>query len=631
MQRWFQWISFKKISTPEEFDALVSRVERMAHRNPGFYRSRLRLLACLGYVYILVVFILLFAGLWGIRLYLTTIQDQETIESLNYVTILVGFSLLRLFFVRLDRPKGIPLTRQQVPELFAMLDELASVMKAPKLNNVILNGELNAGIVQRPRLGFIGWQSNYLLMGLPLMQALSPQQCKAVLAHELAHLCGDDGRASAWIYQIRRTWYDLAEQFEYSSGGFLFYRFFSWYGPFFRAFSFVHARAQEYEADQQVIEVVGGHHLAEALIWLYVYDHLLLKEYWSTHYHRALHQPEPDDDSISQILQVLRSGLSPDQYRNWLALCLARQTTNASTHPCLAERLERLDYIPAELAPPELNATVLLGDKFADLTTQLNQFQKQKETEEWADDHDYSQHQLAWLYRLNQKPEHLLTPEEKMKRASTTWQLQDQQQALSMFQSIIAENPNQVSARYWVGYLLTEDGQTDGVIHLEFAMDHDPSLVIPACRQLYGYYHQRYQPDLAGPYKQRWQHHQKVWKMALAERSKFAQDTQYKPHGLPDAEIRQLTEYFSSYPEIKSVYLAQRGLERFPECPYFVFGMTRHPFHGKKHDFYSNQKLKGLINCAIAFSSDYVLHFLDELVNWERLKRLPGAKIYPQR
>ncbi|QUY44611.1 M48 family metallopeptidase [Acaryochloris marina] len=630
MQRWFQWISFRKISTPEEFDALVYRVETMAQRNPSFYRSRLRLLACLGYIYILAVFVLLFAGLWGIRLYLTAIQDQDMIESLNYVTILVGFSLLRLFFVRFDRPKGIPMTRKQVPELFAMLDELALAMKAPKLNNVILNGKLNAAIVQRPRFGLIGWQSNYLLIGLPLLQALSPQQCKAVLAHELAHLCGDDGRASAWIYRIRRMWYDLAERFEHSSGGFLFDRFFRWYGPFFRAFSFVHARAQEYEADRRAAGIVGAHHQAEALIWLYVYDHLLLKEYWSTHYRRTLHQSEPDDDSISQILQVLRSGMSLDQYRRWLALCLAQQTTNASTHPCLSERLERLAYSPVELLPPKLNATVLLGDTFPDLTAQLNQFQKQEETEEWVDDHDYSQHQLAGLHRLNQRPEHLLTLEEQMKRASTTWQLQDRQQALSMFQSIIVENPHQANARYWVGYLLTEEGQADGVTHLEYAMDHDPSLVTSACRQLYGYYHQRQQPDLAEPYKRRWQQHQKAWKMALTERSQFAQNTQFKPHGLPEAEIRQLTEHFSSYPEIKTVYLVQRVLERFPECPYYIFGMTRRPFNRKEHEYFSNHKLKGVINVAIAFSSDYALYFHDELVHWDRLKRLPGAKIYPQ-
>ncbi|WP_299490907.1 M48 family metallopeptidase [Acaryochloris sp. IP29b_bin.137] len=422
MKRWIKQLPFKTVSTPEEFDALVQQVETIAKQNPEFYRSRLRLLACLGYAYILAVFILLFTGLWGIRLYLTSIQDQQMIESLNLVTALVTFGLLSLFFIHFEQPKGIALTRSQVPQLFAMLDELALAMKAPRLDNVILNEELNAAIVQRPRYGFIGWQRNYLLIGLPLLQALSPPQCKAVLAHELAHLCGDDGRASAWIYRIRRTWYELAERFEHTSrGGFLFQRFFSWYGPFFRAYSFVHARSQEYEADRRAASIVGAHHKAEALIWLNLNAQLLQKQYWSDYYRRVLHHTEPEDDAISQMLQILDAGMSLEQRRSWFSLCLAQQTSNSSTHPCLSDRLDALEYVvPRELSPSDRNAMALLGDQLTALTEQLNQFWKQEGTKDWSDDHDCSQLMLTRLNSLNHKPEHLLTVEEKIKRAALT-------------------------------------------------------------------------------------------------------------------------------------------------------------------------------------------------------------------
>jgi hypothetical protein len=34
--------------------------------------------------------------------------------------------------------------------------------------------------VQRPRLGVFGWQENYLMVGLPLLRGLSPDEVRAV-------------------------------------------------------------------------------------------------------------------------------------------------------------------------------------------------------------------------------------------------------------------------------------------------------------------------------------------------------------------------------------------------------------------------------------------------------------------
>ncbi|MBE7381113.1 MAG: M48 family metallopeptidase [Leptolyngbya sp. SIO1E4] len=631
MQQWITQLRQQKVSTPEEFDALVKKIEIVAHRNPTYYRTRLKLLACLGYAYILAVFILLVVALWGTQQILIYTQGYDSIGQLNGVIWLMAIGFLSMFFVRFKAPAGIPLTRKQVPQLFTMLDELSSALKAPRLDKVILNEELNAAIMQRPRYGFIGWQTNYLLIGLPLMQALSPEQCKAVLAHELAHLCGDDGRTSAWIYRIRQTWYELAEKFEQSGqGNFLFKRFFSWYGPFFRAYSFVHARAQEYEADRRAAELVGAEHKAEALIWLNVNSTLLHKQFWPEFQRQSKNLKEPPDNFISQCLDVLRSPIAPEQSRRWLALRLTRQTNNDSTHPCLADRLEALGYIvPDPLEPPTERATALLGRQLDDLTEQLNQLWKQEEADGWEDYYQLNQHQLDRLNSLNSKAEHLLTVEEKIKRAAATWQLQHKQTALSLFQAVIEDVPEHAVARYWVGFLLlTEQQNEEGVPHLQFAMDHDPSLVIPACRQLYSFYLKRDQPTSAEPYQQRWQRHAKIWDLAQTEREKFDLKTRFVPHDLPVSEIQQLVECFSKYPQIKAVYLARKVVERFPEYSYYVFVITRRSYRGMGKDYKNDYQLKLLIKSAIAFSGDYTLRFLSQQEQWKQLTQLEESLIY---
>lgn len=620
------------LSTPEGFDAFVQKIENMARHNPAYYRRRLKLLAYLGYAYIVFVPILLLGLLFIIQQLSVYMFNDETIAVLSLLVLLIVIFWIPQFFIRVKRPKGISLQREQVPQLFAMLDQLASALNAPRLNTVILNDELNAAILQRPRFGFIGWQTNYLIIGLPLMQALSTQQCQAVLAHEFAHLCGDDSRTAAWIYRIRRVWYELAERFEDSSreGNVLFKQFFKWYGPFFRAYSFVHARAQEYEADRRAAELVGAQHKAEALIWLSVNSALLSKCFWPDFERRSRDLKEPPENYMTQMLERLQLGVKPEQSQKWLAVQLAGQTNNASTHPCLADRLNALEYvIPEPLKLPEERATVLLGEQLDDLTEQLNQLWKKENADTWKDNYELNQHQLNRLNSLNAKAEHLLTIEEKIKRASITWELQDKQAALPMFQAIVAAAPGHTVARYWLGFLLLDQQDDDaGVAHLQFALDHDPSLVIPACRCLYSFYFEQNQPALAEGYKQRWQQHEKVWSIAQDERMRFDDTVQFAPHDVSAVEIEQLVEHLSKHPEVKAIYLARKVVERFPEYPYYVMLLARRYIPGMGADYKSDSKLKALLRSEIAFSRDYMLHFITDSRRWQTLKQLQGSLLY---
>lgn len=59
--------------------------------------------------------------------------------------------------------------------------------------------------MQHARLGVLGWHVNYLILGLPLMQAVSPEQFRAIVAHELGHLSRNHSRFAGWIYRVRLT------------------------------------------------------------------------------------------------------------------------------------------------------------------------------------------------------------------------------------------------------------------------------------------------------------------------------------------------------------------------------------------------------------------------------------------
>ena len=339
----------------DQFDALVSQLEAEAARNPAAYKVKLGAFASLGYLYIFGVLVALIATC--VLLGIVIVQTRGSIlivfkYALVPLVVLIGI-VLRSLWVRLDAPRGLALKRREHPTLFAAIDEVRLAAKAPKADVVLLTNELNAAIVQVPRLGLFGWQRNYLILGLPLMQIISLDEFKAVLAHEFGHLSGAHGRFGAWIYRVRAGWARIYETLSQDKhwGSFMFVPFFGWFAPKFAAYSFVQARRQEYEADSLAAETFGAAPLAGALIRLDLKSLELSRHYWPGIYAEADRSPTPSASPFDGLLRPERRGFLPEA-SEWLSQSLARPTSTADTHPCLKDRVAamRVSALPAPVA-----------------------------------------------------------------------------------------------------------------------------------------------------------------------------------------------------------------------------------------------------------------------------------------
>ena len=89
-------------------------------------------------------------------------------------------AILRALWVKAAPPKGIAVTRAEAPNCSPMLDKVRAKVGGPKAHTVLIAAEFNAAIVQRPRLGVFGWHRNYVVIGLPLLRALSRDEVMAV-------------------------------------------------------------------------------------------------------------------------------------------------------------------------------------------------------------------------------------------------------------------------------------------------------------------------------------------------------------------------------------------------------------------------------------------------------------------
>lgn len=104
-----------------------------------------------------------------------------------------GFLLLLVWVLRprISRIDEAPLPRDKLPALYGLADRIAKVVGAPRVKIIGLSADFNAYSSRD------GWRARpAIVLGVPMLVALAPQERIALLAHELGHMAnGDFGRS----------------------------------------------------------------------------------------------------------------------------------------------------------------------------------------------------------------------------------------------------------------------------------------------------------------------------------------------------------------------------------------------------------------------------------------------------
>lgn len=252
----------------EHYISLIQSLEADARNNRASYQLKVFLLTVLGYAYFLALLLLLVVPLPLVAMLLWLGPDQVW-KILAYgaklwwllipgLGIYFGFigSAIKSVTATVPDPEGTEIARSEAPELFDFVENTCAGLKSKKPERILITDEFNAAVVTMPRYGIFG-QKVLLMLGLPLMKALSPEQFKAVIAHEIAHISGKHGVFTKWAYQMREAWGRLIDSQDASEHrfAFLYKRFVDWFFPYFTAYSFVLMRHHEEDADRDAAQI----------------------------------------------------------------------------------------------------------------------------------------------------------------------------------------------------------------------------------------------------------------------------------------------------------------------------------------------------------------------------------------
>jgi Zn-dependent protease with chaperone function len=575
--------------TDEKFSALVDRLEAQALRNPARYKSKVLVLAALGNLYlgaILLVILALLAALAASALVLKALAVK--------LILVIGVFLwvvLEALWIRLPPPQGTELRAQEAPELFAIINDFSRRLRAPRFHHVLVTDEFNAGVVQAPRLGPFGWYRNYLLLGLPFMKALTVEQFKAVLAHEYGHLARGHGRLSNWIYRQRLRWWRLMEALDgqESRGRFLFRPFLRWYAPYFNAFSFPLARANEYEADAASVRLTSVRSAAEALTSVNVIGNYLSERYWPQVHRQADEVPQPSSFApYSAMGGGLGSGIDEVSARGWLDRALARETGIDDTHPALSDRLKAIEGQPA-LSPPAPGqaADRLLGSALAPITEGFDQRWRESIQPSWEERHQEVREGRRRLAELDQASTSAELPlAEAYERARLAESIGDDAEgALEQFRMLQARAPDDPTIAYSLGARLLERDDGAGVALVERAMALDEDAIVAGSNALRDYHWRQGREEEAREWHKRAVVRAELEEGARKDREEVRLRDKFDRHALPAEALAAVQAALRAVPGLRKAYLARKRVKHLSERTCFVLGFTvALPFwlHSKK-------------------------------------------------
>src|SRR5688572_5792124 len=164
--------------------ARLDYLEWEARTHPRRHRLRLLALAALGYLYpaaLLTCTLGLTVGLLAVAPFVWDAASDAGViiyAAALLAALLLAAAVGNTFRVKLPEPGLQQLGPADAPALRAMLDDVCRSIGSPPVHRVYVSTDLNASVAARPRHGFWGRRTNYVILGLPLLAAMTPAELR---------------------------------------------------------------------------------------------------------------------------------------------------------------------------------------------------------------------------------------------------------------------------------------------------------------------------------------------------------------------------------------------------------------------------------------------------------------------
>lgn len=530
------------------------------------------------------------------------------------------FFVLSCVWVRFEPPSGRILAEVDHPELFRLLHELGDHAGGVRFDQVMLDPEMNASVVQHPRLGIFGGCRTLVVVGLPLMEALSAEEFKAVLAHEIGHLTHADGMTGAWLQRTRATWERVVERLSKVGYCPLLGRFFLWYWPRFNSRACLLSRFSELAADRFAARVVSPEVLAAGLRRLAVVGRRVEVEFWESLDCQVEGTGELPADVMERLVAIIQKPALPEMEEAWMAEVLEVPAAATDSHPGLAVRLAALGW-SGETAehpvPPPLRSAAEALLPVATRESASRQFSR-----EWLVEARASRSRRFSKQSIGQGAGHRRAWE----RIAALVRLDGLEKVQPEVVALLERHPGHSGALYLRGSHLAQQGDPQACDFLERATD-DPTLAGQAFEALAKAHALQGRSDEAGRAAARGQQHEVELRAALVERSRVGPSDRFFPQDLGEGDQEALRDLFQNEPAVRRAWIAAKEVRHFPRWPNVVIVLEfRHPMTASARRTLDNRLMQ--LWCGEAFVTVLASDEATKPVLRAIRRGIPDAEVY---
>jgi len=556
--------------------ALVRRAEAEARADPAAYRRRVLRLALQGCLNLYGGLLLLAGFVIALPVAAIAGGSVDRLAPLGYVwvpaLIILVTALEALARARRVELAGIEVHRSEYPRLFALVDEVSATLGV-SVRRVLIRGDVGALVTHVPM--------PTLTLGLPLLEVLTPAQCRAVVAHELAHLARRHGDDLAWALRLHGRWSLVAAGLERRRhwARFVFSSFYRDYIPRFTASIRGQLHQHEIEADALAVRVAGKEAHAAALAKTVVTAAFVQDRFWPTMYASAEVQREPPNGVFERQAEALAAPRPAEADAQALRVELTRSPAADDYHPTLAERvrpaLGEADLAAlltmARAAEPGA-AAQLLGERRAQLVAQVSAAWRPLVAAVWTGQHQARKQarvELEALEAVRQDPD--VTG--LWRKAQLVGILSGGAAAVPILKDVLARAPHHPGANLGLGAELLRGGDERGLEHLERAMNADGRLVAAACARAERFLLERGDAAAATQYRTRALRNATTIIEARREREHVTEGDHFVPHALGTEQVDALRVQLARQALVRRAYYVRKQLRHLPEVPQFVLAV----------------------------------------------------------
>jgi hypothetical protein len=290
-------------------------------------------------------------------------------------------------------------------------------------------------------------------------------------------------------------------------------------------------------------------------------------------FQNAYFQDNPPHLVYNDMKDSLGNDFNTLKIKRWLARSILRKPNEDDTHPTLSQRLASFGKLIPVLSP--INETAeghyLNKDRELYYIHRLSHKWAKEITPNWQRVYENAQTEKGMLKELEEKASHQpLEIDDAYRVAYLVEKFRKSENALALYQNIIAREATHAAAIFSVGRILKDTNDKRGIEYIEEALGLKPEWTIDGCMLIRYFLIDDGKQKEAERDNDRALEYVKILENAREERSIVGNKPyDYIEHGVSQQDIGPIIQFLGQYEEVKESFLVRLKVRYLPGKPFF--------------------------------------------------------------